>query len=87
MTDEKASQLRDLISLEPLTQPDQIKLGDLLLLSNGKELFCEKVKRIIPVCDGAEVVLNLRKNRYFNLSKYLSGTSWAKQVSIVRHGS
>jgi len=72
--------------LEPLTQFDQIKIGDPLLVSDGRQIFIGRVKRILLDVAGTEVVFNLRNNHYFNVGMYLKGESWAKCVRIVRNG-
>src|SRR5574340_1450073 len=70
---------------EPLLKIDQIKQGDLLLISDGNEIIHAMAQRVkVSEHDGTEVIFNLRKNKYFNVGMYLDGTSWAKDVRIVR---
>ncbi|MBM5575856.1 hypothetical protein [Deefgea sp. CFH1-16] len=72
------------MQINPLTQIDQIKTGDLLLISNGSEITQAKAKLVkVSEHDGTEVIFNLKKNKYFNVGMYLEGKSWAKDVRIV----
>jgi ribosomal protein L14E/L6E/L27E len=76
------------MEIEQLKQIDQIKEGDLLLISDGKEITHAKAQRVkVSEHDGTEVIFNLRKNKYFNVGMYLDGKSWAKDVRIVRMSS
>jgi hypothetical protein len=73
------------MQIEPLVKIDQVREGDLLLISDGRELTHGKVQRVkVSEHDGTEVIFNLRKNKYFNVGMYLDGKSWAKDVRIVR---
>jgi hypothetical protein len=54
------------MQIEPLTRIDQIKKGDLLLISDGRELTHAKVQRVkVSEHDGTEVIFNLRKEQVF----------------------
>lgn len=56
------------MEIEQLKQIDQIKEGDLLLISDGKEITHTKAQRVkVSEHDGTEVIFNLRKNKYFNV--------------------
>jgi hypothetical protein len=73
------------MQIEPLAAIDQIKRGDGLLISDGKELTVATALRVkVTDYDGTEVIFNLRKNKYFNVGMYLEGKSWAKDVRVVR---
>lgn len=73
------------MQIETLTRIDQIKKGDLLLISDGREITHAKAQLVqVAEDDGTEVIFNLRKNKYFNVGMYLDGKSWAKDVRIVR---
>lgn len=73
------------MQIEPLVKIDQVREGDLLLISDGRELTHAKAQRVkVSEHDGTEVIFNLRKNKYFNVGMYLDGKSWAKDVRIVR---
>ena len=73
------------MQIEPLVKIDQIKEGDVLLISDGRELTHAKAQRVkVSEYDGTEVIFNLRKNKYFNVGMYLDGKSWAKDIRIVR---
>lgn len=73
------------MQIEPLVKIDQVQEGDLLLISDGRELTHAKAQRVkVSEHDGTEVIFNLRKNKFFNVGMYLDGKSWAKDVRIVR---
>lgn len=73
------------MEIEPLVAIDQIKRGDGLLISDGRELTVATALRVkVTDYDGTEVIFNLRKNKYFNVGMYLEGKSWAKDVRVVR---
>lgn len=70
--------------IEPLTKIDQITIGNLLLISDGKEITHAKAQDIkISESDGTEVIFNVRRNKFFNVGMYLDGNSWAKEILIV----
>ena len=76
------------MQIEQLEQIDQIKKGDLLLISDGKEITRAKAQMVkVSEHDGTEVIYDKRKNKYFNVGMYLKGESWAKDVCIVRMSS
>ena len=73
------------MQLEPLVRIDQIRAGDTILISDGREITAAKAQRVkVSEHDGTEVIFNLRKNKFFNVGMYLDGKSWAKDVRIVR---
>jgi len=77
--------IRETMEIELLKQIDQIKQGDLLLISNGEEITHAKAQIVkVSEHDGTEVIFDKRKNKYFNVGMYLDGKSWAKDVRIVR---
>jgi len=62
-----------------------IKQGDTLIVT-GDILKNEPVKAQtvkVSVNDGTEVIIDRKKNRYFNLGMYLEGKSWVKECYIV----
>lgn len=62
-----------------------IKQGDTLIVT-GDTLKNEPVKaQIVKVShsDGTEVIIDRKKNRYFNLGMYLKGESWVKELKVV----
>lgn len=72
------------MNTEPLTKIDQIKNGDLLLIDDGVEILFVKVQRVkVSDHDGTEVIFDLKRNKYFNVGRYLDGTSWAKDVRVA----
>ena len=69
---------------------EAIKKGDRLLIAGrfatGEPIQLHKVADVkVSTTDGVEIILNRRKNIYFNLGMYLTGASWVKQVYIVKH--
>lgn len=72
------------MQINPLTRIDQIQKGDLLLISNGREITHSTAKMIkVSEHDGTEVIYDLKKNLFFNVGMYLAGKSWAKDVRVV----
>jgi len=60
------------------------KKGDLLLVQGPiSRVQSFTVKEIIGACDRKEIILDKRKNTYFNLSMYFEKTSWVKDCRIV----
>ena len=73
------------MTIEPLRRIDQIQQGDLLLISDGREVVNAKAMLVkVTAHDGVEVIYNRRKNLYFNVGMYLAGEYWVKDVRIVR---
>jgi len=64
---------------------DDIKQGDTIILTGGEynktPLKAEIVKH--SEVDGVEVIINKRKNYFFNLGMYLEGKSWVKEVLVL----
>lgn len=76
------------MQIEQVTKVDQIKEGDLLLISDGNEITHAKAQKVkVTDHDGTEVIFDKRKNKYFNVGMYLNGESWVKDVCIVRNQS
>lgn len=62
-----------------------IKQGDTLIIT-GDNYINEPFKaQIVKVSqnDGTEIIINKKKNRFFNLGMYLEGRSWVKECKIV----
>ncbi|HTH58285.1 MAG TPA: hypothetical protein VL728_19700 [Cyclobacteriaceae bacterium] len=71
--------------IEVKTNTD-IKQGDTLIIT-GDVYFNEPVKAQIvktSVQDGTEIVIDKRRNCFFNLDMYMHGKSWVKEIKIVR---
>jgi len=78
-------ELKKMIRLEPVTRIDQISNGDQLVIFDGEKITMADAQQVkVTEHDGTEVIINLRKNKYFNLGWYLEGRSWAKDIQIVR---
>lgn len=72
------------MQIEPLSRLDQIKQGDALLISDGREVLAATAKLIqISEHDGTEVIFDERRNKFFNVGMYLEGKSWAKDIRVV----
>ena len=70
------------MKLIPVKSLDDIHKGDLIIVKGVdydmipiKVPFVKRTEK-----DGTEVILNKRKNHYFNLGMYLEGKSWVKEV-------
>lgn len=63
-----------------------IKVGDRLLICDTANEIQLAVVQYVKVSDqdGTEIIINKKRNRYFNLGLYLNGESWAKDVKIVQ---
>lgn len=72
------------IKLTPLTSVGQIKIGDKLLLSDGKKVTIETAKGLYTprVCD-VEVIVRRKANKFFSTQVYLDGQSWVKECFVV----
>jgi len=71
------------MEIKPLTEIDQIKVGDALLIGDGNKVTAEKAQRVkVSELDGTEVILDKKQNRYFNVGMYLEGKSWVKNVRV-----
>jgi len=72
------------VRINSLLSTDQIKTGDLLIISDG-ETVINATAKIVQVTDrdGTEIIFNKKKNKYFNVGMYLAGKSWAKSVFVV----
>lgn len=72
-----------------VTKAGQIKEGDLLLLRSEKGIQAETAKQVIrpgstDESNGEEIVFKVKKNHYFITSMVLDGSSWVKEVQIVK---
>lgn len=73
------------MQIEQLTRTDQIRPGDVLLISDGKTITPATALRVkVSDFDGTEVIFDVERNKFFNVGMYLEGASWAKDVCIVR---
>jgi len=76
---------KEKMQIEPLEKIDQVREGDLLLISDGRELIHAKAQRVkVSEYDGTEVIFDVRRNKFFNVGMYLEGKSWAKDIRVVR---
>lgn len=75
------------MQIEPLTKIDQIREGDLMLISDGKEIIQATAFIVNAYEDGTDVIFNVKRNKYFNIRMYLEGVSWARDIRIVRMAS
>lgn len=73
------------ITTEQLIKAGQIKQGDKLLCWFNGELKLYTAKEILNAeTDREEIILKRRRNIYFITSMAIDGSSWAKNVHIVR---
>ena len=73
----------ELVDVKEITD---IKKGDTLIIT-GATLKNEPVKaQIVKVSenDGTEIIFDKKMNRFFNLGMYLKGSSWVKELKVVR---
>jgi hypothetical protein len=76
------------IKWTPVTSIEQVKTGTLLKIvaisEKNNYLDGVTVKRLVECNGDIEVIINLKKNYYFNLNAYLEGRSmWGKWVKEV----
>ena len=82
---QRRRQIADMAISTPLTGPGQIRQGDRLrLIYKGRsmEYVAERVR--FPGTELEEVIVDTRANKYFIVSMALDGSSWAKQVSVLK---
>jgi len=62
-----------------------IKQGDTIILTGGEYNKTPLKAQIVKnsEVDGVEVIVNKRKNYFFNLGMYLEGKSWVKEVVVI----
>ncbi len=63
----------------------EIKVGDALLIDDGRKVFAATAKEVVDNGAGSEIIFKKKKNKYFNLDMFLKGRSWVKDLKIVRH--
>ena len=69
----------EVTSLECIKEKDQI-----IITGHPYTLKTFEVKKVKVSGDGTEVILDMRKNIYFNVGMYLEGKSWVKEIGIIR---
>lgn len=69
-----------------ITKKGQLKIGDKIKITGKSEKYdsVTTVKDILNVDDEEEVITNKSKNIYFITNMLLNGTSWAKEVKLLR---
>jgi len=73
------------MNLKTVKNINDIKQGDTLIIT-GDIFKNDPVKaQIVKITkqDGTEIIINKKKNYYFNLEMYLQNKSWVKEVKIV----
>lgn len=73
------------MKLKEVKNITDIKKGDTIILT-GKEFKNEPLKvQMVKVSegDGTEIILNKKKNTFFNLGMYLKGNSRVEEVKLV----
>jgi hypothetical protein len=77
-----------MINLKKVTEIDDIKQGDLLLLNDGKETIAVSAVIVkVSERDGTEIIYDKKKNHYFNLGMYLEGKSWIKDLCVIKNST
>lgn len=71
------------MSYSKLSAYGQIYQGDRLVIVDGQGKAMRRVARDVlnAGTDKEEVIINLSKNKYFIVSMYLKGESWAKAIA------
>lgn len=73
------------MQLQEIKTTNDIQRGDTIIVTGDmydKQPF--KVPKVkVSESDGVEVILNMKKNHFFNLGMYLDGSSWVKEVRKV----
>jgi len=73
--------------LKEFTSIEQLKVGQCLKIDGGHPKYNYKsisVKKLVDNGYGIEVILNKRKNWYFNAVYYLQGkSSWVEKVWVL----
>jgi hypothetical protein len=60
--------------LTPVTQIDQIKEGDALVINDGHSLISAKAEIVkVSEQDGTEVIFKVKENAFFNVGMFLDG--------------
>lgn len=74
------------MELKKVENITDIKKGDTIIITGDslvKETF--KVQMVkISDSDGTEIIIDKKKNRYFNLNMYLENTSWVIECYIIK---
>jgi len=73
------------MEIEKVVRLDQIRKGDALLISDGDSITPARALRVkVTEADGTEVIIDEKRNKFFNVGMYLESRSWAKDVCIAR---
>lgn len=73
------------MKLQKVKKITDIKDGDTIII-NGGEYKCDMFKNVLVKVtekDGTEIILNKRRNIFFNLQMHLDKCSWVKEVYIL----
>jgi hypothetical protein len=72
------------MKIAKVTAETDLKKGDLLLVEGPiSGIVAYTIKQVKGFTGDKEIILNVRKNTWFSLNKYLARESWAKDVRIV----
>lgn len=80
-----------MIEFQPVSDLGQLEAGQLILIEHnhkGKTVVSPAVvqKVIASGTNDEEVIIDMKSNSYFNMSMYLDGQSWVKNVQIIING-
>lgn len=77
-----------MIKITPLTKHGQLNVGDVILIKR-KGIYVAPVE-VKQICfkgtEKEEIVISKKHNKYFILSKFLSGNSWVEECCILENG-
>ncbi len=72
------------MKLKQVTKIDQIKKGDTIIICGaGLVNHPAKAEEVKVSKDGTEIIFDKGKNLYINLTMYLNGKSWCKELAIL----
>ena len=73
------------IELKEVKTISDINQGDTIIVTGGglkNEPFKVEIVKVSPN-DGVEIILDKKRNRFFNLGLYLEGKSWIKELNVI----
>lgn len=81
------SEKEQFLRIQPLRCAGQIAKGDVLVCLYRKKVKTCIAKEILnPGSNEEEVIINIKKNKFFITSMAIDGTSWAKDVYVIKEG-
>lgn len=70
-----------------LSAEGQLKIGNKIKIVGKSRTDSQiaTVRDVIQVNDKEEVIIDIKRNRFFSTSIFLKGQSWAKQIQLIEH--